>query len=350
MTKLPKDWQEWLADCLMRQIPHQDILSYMQEQLFEEEFAKQALLEASEHPFIRAGLKIAREKYRRDWCLKLFQTIRENAKDNQLIDYYKTIDRDTFYKHYQANNKPVILTNMIDDWYIYKNWTPEYFKEKFGQKTVQVTRRDGAMSSRYHVELLMSEFINTITSIGEANDWYLSFGNYQYNKEPLKEMFAEIDKLPEILNPYAEEEISGQVFLGPSGTLTDLHFDLANAIYAQIYGRKKFILIPPEYITNVYPYGNLLSKVDMENIDYEKFPYFKGAKKYEVTLNPGEIMYLPIGWWHSVVSEGVSISLSFSNFYTKEKYILFENLFQKDPEYPPYDDAEDYKTSVEKIT
>lgn len=336
-NRLPKDWQEWIADCLMRQIPNQHILDYLLDRKVSQSDAEQAIREAANHPYVRAGIKLAREKYRRDWALKLLQTIRENAEHNQEIDRLEIIDRDTFYNHYQANNRPVILTGMIDHWHIYQHWTPEYFKEQWGDQVVQYTRLSED-KVRFHEEKSLGEFVDIITHLEHANDYYLSYGNYEFNQKPLASMFAEIDKLPELLNPNAPELISGQVFLGPNGTLTDLHFDLANALYAQIYGKKKFTLVPPEYITNIYPYGNLRSMVDIESIDYERFPYYKGAKKYEFTLEPGELMYLPVGWWHAVESEGVSISLSFSNFYSKEEYYLFEDLFQPDPHFPPYDD------------
>jgi hypothetical protein len=43
-------------------------------------------------------------------------------------------------------------------------------------------------------------------------------------------------------------------------------------------------------------------------------------KVYEVTLNPSEILFIPIGWWHQVESLDRSITLSYTNFVFKNDF------------------------------
>ena len=42
-------------------------------------------------------------------------------------------------------------------------------------------------------------------------------------------------------------------------------------------------------------------------------PTFKDVKVLEVVVEPGETMFLPLGWWHQVRSLDVSLSFSYSN-------------------------------------
>jgi ribosomal protein L16 Arg81 hydroxylase len=63
-------------------------------------------------------------------------------------------------------------------------------------------------------------------------------------------------------------------------------------------------------------YNNIsvFTPVDLQNIDYDKYPLMKRVKIMEITVEEGEAMFVPVGWWHNVVSEDVSISLSFTTF------------------------------------
>jgi len=108
------------------------------------------------------------------------------------------------------------------------------------------------------------------------------------------------------------------LWTGPGGTLSVLHFDRVHNFSVQLYGRKKWILIPPEQYADVYwpcdelRAGMLLfSPVDAERPDLADFPRFARARPIEVTLEPGEILFLPTGWWHQVRSLDPSISLNF---------------------------------------
>jgi len=42
-------------------------------------------------------------------------------------------------------------------------------------------------------------------------------------------------------------------------------------------------------------------------------------KMYEI-INEGDVLFIPIGWWHKVQSLNPSISLSFTNFKAKNDY------------------------------
>jgi ribosomal protein L16 Arg81 hydroxylase len=328
--KLPEDWQEWVADCIMMQVETDDVLNYLVEKGVPQKDAQKALKDAQAHPYVLAGTKIARQLKRRDWLLQLYRQIWENSDYTQEIERRERIGRDEFYNHYHANNRPVILTNMLDDWRISKEWTPDYFKAHYGDRDVQVVRMDET-KKRYHDVLSMREYVETITTIGHSNQWYMTNSNTPYNQDVIGDLYQEVDPLPELLNPDNENPY-GWLLFGPEGTLTDLHFDLSNALYCQVYGRKHFKIIAPHDLPYVYPYKDFLSLVDMEAVNYERFPLFERAKMFDFVLNPGEMLFLPVGWWHSVVALDVSISLSFNNFYGREGFHLYRQLFGTHPE------------------
>jgi len=56
------------------------------------------------------------------------------------------------------------------------------------------------------------------------------------------------------------------------------------------------------------------SLVDPEKPDLERFPGFARATVREVVLSPGEMLFIPVGWWHHVRALSLSINLAFTNF------------------------------------
>uniref|UniRef100_A0AC34G587 JmjC domain-containing protein n=1 Tax=Panagrolaimus sp. ES5 TaxID=591445 RepID=A0AC34G587_9BILA len=113
------------------------------------------------------------------------------------------------------------------------------------------------------------------------------------------------------------------VFIGPSGTISPLHFDPRPNFFCQIRGRKfvrlirgrKFVrLINPKYQEDVYlnsdpMYANS-SEADFENLDFEKYPRLKEVEMEDVILEEGECLYMPEKYFHLMRSLSPSISVS----------------------------------------
>ena len=98
------------------------------------------------------------------------------------------------------------------------------------------------------------------------------------------------------------------------GTVTTLHHDMTNNLMAQVVGHKRIKLIAPDYLPFLYNHFYCYSQVDPENVDSARFPLFDKVKVFEVDLGPGDVLFIPIGWWHHVRSLDPSITITATNF------------------------------------
>ena len=101
-------------------------------------------------------------------------------------------------------------------------------------------------------------------------------------------------------------------WLGPAGTVTPLHCDYDDNLFAQIWGSKRIILSPPHHDEFLYPReANAIlfgSPFDPEAPDYERFPLAREATMIECLVEPGDMLYVPAGWYHQVRSLAFSLS------------------------------------------
>ncbi len=101
-------------------------------------------------------------------------------------------------------------------------------------------------------------------------------------------------------------------WVGPAGTITPLHCDYDDNIFAQIWGSKRIFLAPPHHDEFLYTReANAMlfgSPFDPEAPDYERYPLARQAAAIEVLVQPGDMLYVPAGWFHQVRALTFSLS------------------------------------------
>ncbi|PKB19977.1 cupin-like domain-containing protein [Janthinobacterium sp. 64] len=101
-------------------------------------------------------------------------------------------------------------------------------------------------------------------------------------------------------------------WVGPAGTVTPLHCDYDDNIFAQVWGRKRIFLSPPHHDVFLYPSeANAIlfgSPFDPEAPDFQRFPLARQATMIECLVEPGDMLYVPAGWYHQVRALTFSLS------------------------------------------
>ncbi|XP_072050886.1 hypoxia-inducible factor 1-alpha inhibitor-like [Amphiura filiformis] len=100
---------------------------------------------------------------------------------------------------------------------------------------------------------------------------------------------------------------SNLLLIAPPGSITPAHYDEQENFFAQVGGQKRILLFSPDQFGKMYPYPvdhphDRQSQVNFDDPDYERFPKFKEVKALEGFINPGEVLYIPMYWWHHIES------------------------------------------------
>ena len=100
--------------------------------------------------------------------------------------------------------------------------------------------------------------------------------------------------------------------LASSDTQLWTHFDVMDNLLAQVTGRKRVVLWPPEQDENLYVDGSSSRVECVDRWNDEEYPLFRRAVQHrtECELAPGEVLYIPALWFHNVTSIGFSVAVN----------------------------------------
>lgn len=119
------------------------------------------------------------------------------------------------------------------------------------------------------------------------------------------------EQLPDVVAdnpmPLLPADASPRLWLG-GAVRTQIHHDRDHNLACVVAGRRRFLLFPPDQVTNLYigppDRAPPLSLVDPEAPDLARFPRFAEALGHAMVaeLGPGDALLMPRYWWHHVTS------------------------------------------------
>ncbi|NXH21923.1 KDM8 protein, partial [Bucco capensis] len=218
-----------------------------------------------------------------------------------------------FRDNYLIPQKPVVLEGIIDHWPCMKKWSVDYLCQVAGSRTVPVELGARYTDEEWSQKLMtVSDFIREYI-VNENRMGYLAQHQLFDQIPELKEDISIPDYC--CLGEGEEDDITINAWFGPKGTISPLHQDPQQNFLAQVFGRKYICLCSPQESENLYPHDSHIlhntSQVDVEDPDLVRFPNFRKAVFQSCVLLPGQVLFLPVKYWHYVRSLDVSFSVSF---------------------------------------
>ncbi|XP_060204601.1 arginine-specific demethylase JMJ20 isoform X1 [Lycium barbarum] len=265
----------------------------------------------------------------------------------------KELSYSEFTEKYMAQNQPVVLTGLMDNWRACKDWVSpngkpnlQFISTHFGKSKVQVadcgTRE---FTDQKRIEMTVSEFVDRWLRVssddnGDNSESLLYLKDWHFVKE-YPEYIAyrtPVDFSDDWLNFYLDKfrmhndpdtysernEISCSdyrfVYMGSKGTWTPLHADVFRSYSwsANVCGKKQWYFLPPSQHHLVFD-RNMKSSVYniFADISQSKFPGFEKTIWRECTQEENEVIFVPSGWYHQVhnLEDTISINHNWFNGY-----------------------------------
>lgn len=236
------------------------------------------------------------------------------------VDKRENLTADEFYSKYVKNNLPVIISGALDACPALLRWDLNYLRTQSGSRTVY-------LKEWYSSELRTSQVtLNCYLDSIEAYEERHKNGDELVGKRPaylhdiplsgiLANAIADLAPFPVAYFPawYRNDWWKfAQFFLGPSQSITPLHFDtlLSHNLFFQIMGRKHFILIPYDQRKYCYRYQWRWFQVNPAEPDLKRFPLYRRVRPMECTVGPGDLLYMPPGMLHHVRSLNCAMSFN----------------------------------------
>lgn len=228
------------------------------------------------------------------------------------IERVETISKENFYNHYIKKQKPLVIQKLTKDWPAYEKWNLNYIKTIAGDKIVPlyddrpVSHKDGFNAA--HATMKMADYIDLLQSKPTNYRIFL----YDLMKE-----------VPVLQNDFKWPKIGlrlvkqlPMLFFGGENSKVFMHYDIdySNILHFHFHGKKQCMLFAPDQTPFLYKVPHALiarEDIDFDNPDFEKFPALKKAQGLITTLNHGEMLYMPEGYWHYMkyLTPGFSMSL-----------------------------------------
>jgi ribosomal protein L16 Arg81 hydroxylase len=243
-----------------------------------------------------------------------------NTLSSETVEH---VTRNEFHAGLLARKLPVVIKDGLADWKAVQTWSPDYLASVLGDRPVRVAVAAG---HKYDYNATNSSF-DQLTQFRKDTMPFSAFAakvqkpgpageHYYLMQRPIRDDFPEL--LPDIRIPAWIEgrKMEINLWMGSQGNVTQMHYDRSENFLAEVHGRKHVRLFDPGQTELLYPYPRdsvmyYLSYVDCDNPDFERYPEFRKARPLEFVLEPGELLYLPAGWWHQVRSLDVAISVNF---------------------------------------
>lgn len=254
-------------------------------------------------------------------------------------------------------NRPAIIKGAFEHWPARTQWTNEYLRSKMGESkvTVAVTPNGYADAVTYdpvtdkeyftmpHEEqMTFNTFLDLMEGkivSGNANYISLQNGSLPAEYSAIEDdVDREISWCSEALG---KEPDAVNFWFGDDKSATSIHKDPYENCYAVIRGQKTFILCPPSeyycmheslYQNAIYEPNEMTGKLEIKPLesetpwipvnplypDFTKFPRFAHANPITITVNEGDMLYLPALWFHQVMQSGDDGVIAINYWYDME--------------------------------
>lgn len=253
-----------------------------------------------------------------------------------LIDRVDNPTAEAFAQKFLLPNLPAVVLNAMPATVLDGYWTPRYLRAHFGDQPVQVYDDDFKLLTVSTLGKYLGKYFDKNGAPSGRVPyvrWYSRSRDIEFawSDEVIEAMRTHWQTpacmpLTDLALPYAPAPCTRDprsdlfpgrgIFISGQGARTGLHIDPwgSDAFLCQLYGKKHWRVYAPEQAPRLVSGAKT---ADPDNIDATVFPRAREAvPDYEFVQEPGEVVYVPSGWFHIVksVTDCISLTWNFVDF------------------------------------
>lgn len=262
-------------------------------------------------PYAAAARRMETRIAKREWLHAILARL-ERQRGDAIARLHAPDPQDFFHRHW-LTLRPAILTGLIDHWPAMRLWSLDHLGRAVPPETeveVQTGRTADAEfelnSVAHKTRLPWGQLLDRLRADPTTNEFYITANNGTVNRRALAPLWADIGPIPGYLT--ASRMGDGFFWMGPRGTVTPWHHDLTQNFLLNIVGVKRVRLVSPTQTPAMQNHVHCFSRFGADT----SLPPEIGMQEAEI--GPGEILFIPVGWWHHVEGRSLTIGMSFTNF------------------------------------
>jgi hypothetical protein len=232
-----------------------------------------------------------------------------------------------FQKEYYEKNRPLLISGGAKMWPALRKWSPEYLIGVIGKlpATLNLFKHyPDQMKRNILPKMAMAEAIRTIDDNVNPDETYYIIRDSIINHS--SKLLEDIRK-PQWINDVI---FSTDLWYGSARNVTPIHYDAVDNFIVQIKGQKTVIMYAHNDTKFIYPqslytggrfnFSEISSRKFLK--DDQQYARFHKATAYMVPLEPGDVLYIPPGWWHEVHTHNEQAT-TITFFFNKRKFSSF---------------------------
>lgn len=308
--------QAWLAENLLRGSPADALVPLLVAQGVPETLARAEAEAMLCSPVFVGARRVLREGRQHTQVVGLQRAVAREACPAPVVERRPLPSADEFFARYYGPGVPAVFEGAAAAWPAVGKWTPAWFAEHYGAVEIEYVagREADPLYDRHTPQLSrtgrLDAYLALLEAAGETNDLYFVANNHNLERPAFDALWDDLRYPEGILSPTRRQK-TASLWIGPAGTVTPLHHDTCNVFFVQIHGRKRFHFAPPTETDLLADAQAMYAGADPEHPERTpglSIPYASAE------VGPGDVLFIPVGWWHHVRALDTSISVALAGF------------------------------------
>jgi hypothetical protein len=312
------EWRRWVAVSLLRGMPITEVIATMAAADIPEELAAAICGGVLMDPTFEAAKWAMGQLAKLESVLDVGHQLRDLADLKVEVARRKNVTQSEFLNEYYSTNTPVLLEDVCADWPARTLWTHDYLIERLGHAEVEVVsgREDGIASV---TRIRLRDYAGRMAAAWNPTG-FLMANNSLLADDAAAPLWNDFTLDSRYLEP-DPTKTKTSLWFGSAGAVITLQQTTENILWHQVDGWHHVVLIAPTETHRVSNTTGVYSNVDPLAPDLERFPRFAKVQQLQVTIGPGDALFIPAGWWHHVTALEAGISILCTSF-------VFPNSFE----------------------